>query len=66
VELAREAIELVGETDLVNIAADAYADLAESMRLLGHEEDSAAPRERALELYQAKGNLASAAAMRET
>jgi hypothetical protein len=35
------------------------------MRLLGHEEDSAAPRERALELYQAKGNLASAAAMRE-
>jgi hypothetical protein len=36
------------------------------MRLLGHEEDAAAPRERALELYQAKGNLASAAAMRET
>jgi class 3 adenylate cyclase/tetratricopeptide (TPR) repeat protein len=66
VEVAREAVELVGETDLVNIAADAYADLAESMRLLGHEEDAATPRERALELYQAKGNLASAAAMRET
>jgi class 3 adenylate cyclase/tetratricopeptide (TPR) repeat protein len=65
VQLAREAVDLVGETDLVNIAADAYADLAESMRLLGREEDAAAPRERALELYQAKGNLASAAAMRE-
>jgi class 3 adenylate cyclase/tetratricopeptide (TPR) repeat protein len=64
-ELAREAIGLVGETDLVNIAADAYADLAQTMRLLGPEEDTSAARERALELYQAKGNLASAAAMRE-
>ena len=65
IDVAQEAVELVGETDLVNIAADAYADLAETMRLLGREEDAAAPRERALELYQAKGNLASAAAMRE-
>jgi class 3 adenylate cyclase/tetratricopeptide (TPR) repeat protein len=64
-ELAREAVELVGETDLLNIAADAYADLAQTMRLLGHEEDTSAARDRALELYQAKGNLASAAAMRE-
>jgi class 3 adenylate cyclase/tetratricopeptide (TPR) repeat protein len=65
-DLAREAVELVGETDLVNIAADAYADLAQTLRLLGREQDAAEPRERALELYQAKGNLASAAAMRET
>jgi tetratricopeptide (TPR) repeat protein len=65
VELAQEAVELVGQTDLVNIAADAYADLAETLRLLGHEDDASEPRERALELYQAKGNLASAAAMRE-
>ena len=64
-ELASEAVELVGRTDLVNIAADAYADLAQTMQLLGRTEDAAAPRERALELYQAKGNLASAAAMRE-
>src|SRR5262249_58842777 len=65
-ELAREAVELVGDTDLVNIAADAYADLALTLLLLGHEEDAVAPRERALDLYQTKGNLASAAAMRET
>jgi class 3 adenylate cyclase/tetratricopeptide (TPR) repeat protein len=64
-ELAREAVELVGETDLVNIEADAYADLAQTLRLLGLEKDAAVPRERALELYQAKGNLASAASMRE-
>jgi len=58
-------VELLGETDLVSIEADAYADLAQTMRLLGLEQDAAAARERAFELYQAKGNLASAASMRE-
>jgi class 3 adenylate cyclase/predicted ATPase len=66
VGLAQEALELVGETDLVNIAADANADLALTLRILGRDQDAAAPGERALELYQAKGNLASGAAMRET
>jgi class 3 adenylate cyclase/tetratricopeptide (TPR) repeat protein len=66
VELARAAVELVRETDLVNIAADANADLALTLRILGRDQDAIAPGERALELYQAKGNLASAAAMRET
>jgi hypothetical protein len=65
-DLAREAVELVGQTDLVNIAADAHVDLAQTLRLLGRERDADAPHEWALELYQAKGNLASAAAMRET
>jgi tetratricopeptide (TPR) repeat protein len=64
--LAAEAVELVGATDLVNIAADAHADLAETLRLLGREDEATGPRERALALYEAKGNLASAAAMRET
>jgi tetratricopeptide (TPR) repeat protein len=64
-DLAREAVELVGLTDLVNIAADAHADLALTLRFLGREQDAVGPRERALELYRAKGNLASAAAMRE-
>ena len=66
VDTARAAVELVGKTDLVNIAADAYADLAETLRLLGREQDALAPRDRALELYQAKGNVASAAAIRKT
>jgi class 3 adenylate cyclase/tetratricopeptide (TPR) repeat protein len=64
--VAQEAVDLVGETDLVNIAADAHADLAETLRLLGREREAAEPRGRALELYRSKGNLASAAAMRKT
>jgi hypothetical protein len=66
VNVAQEGVELVGKTDLVNIAADAHADLAEALRLLGRDDEAAVARDRALELYEAKGNLASAAAMRET
>ena len=65
-ELAREAIALLEDTDLVNTRADAFADLAETMRLLEREDEAEAAAARALELYDAKGNLASAAAMRET
>jgi class 3 adenylate cyclase/tetratricopeptide (TPR) repeat protein len=66
VNVAQEGVELVGRTDLVNIAADAHSDLAEALRLLGRNDEAAVARDRALELYEAKGNLASAAAMRET
>src|SRR5262249_50385973 len=65
-DLAREAVELVGETDLVNIAADAYGDLAQTLRLPGREQDADQPQERALDLYPAQGNLAPAPAMRKT
>ena len=65
-ELAQEAVDLLEDTDLVNTRADALVDLAETMRLLGRKDDESRARARALELYEAKGNLASAAAMRET
>jgi class 3 adenylate cyclase/tetratricopeptide (TPR) repeat protein len=64
--LAREAVDLLGDTDLVNTRADAYADLAETMRLLGRNDEAEAARAQANELYEAKGNLVSAAAIRQT
>lgn len=65
-ELAREGVELLRETDLRNTSADAFSDLAETMRLLGRDDEAAAARDRAVELYEAKGNVASATTMRET
>lgn len=64
--LAREAVDLARDTDLVNTTADALADLAETMRLLARDEDAARALEEAVQLYEAKGNLASAAAVRQT
>ena len=65
-ELANEAVELLRETDLVNTRADAYSDLAETMRLVGRDDEAAAAQARALEVYAEKGNIASAAAMVQT
>jgi class 3 adenylate cyclase/tetratricopeptide (TPR) repeat protein len=64
--LAREAVDLSRETDLVNTRADALVDLAETMRLLGRDDEAAPALEEALQLYEAKGNVASAAAVRHT
>ena len=66
IELANVAVELLRETDLVDTRADAYSDLAETMRLLGRDDEAAAARARALELYEAKGNIASAAVILQT
>ncbi len=65
-KLAREAVALLKDTDLVNTHADACADLAATLLLLGREDEAAAARASALSLYEAKGNVASAAAMRQT
>jgi tetratricopeptide (TPR) repeat protein len=65
-ELARAGVELLRETDLRNTSADAFSDLAETMRLLGRDDEAVAARDRAVALYEAKGNVASATAMRKT
>ena len=65
-ELGNEAVELLRETDLVNTRADAFSDLAETMRLLGRDDEATAAQARALELYAEKGNIASATAMVQT
>ena len=65
-KFAQEAVKLLEDTDLLNTRADAFADLAETMRLLGRDEEASAARAEALELYETKGNLASAGAIRQT
>jgi class 3 adenylate cyclase/tetratricopeptide (TPR) repeat protein len=61
-QLARESVELAFQTDCVNMQADALVDLAETLRLLGRPGPAAEILEQAVELYERKGNIASAAA----
>jgi len=56
--LAREAVALAEETDMLNAHADALLDLAEVLALAG--QDARAELEQALALYERKGNLVMA------
>jgi tetratricopeptide (TPR) repeat protein len=56
--LAREAVALAEETDMLNAHADALIDLAEVLALAGR--DARAELDRALALYDLKGNLVMA------
>ena len=56
--LAREAVALAAETDMLNAHADALIDLAEVLALAG--QDARAELEQALALYERKGNLVMA------
>ena len=60
--LAHEAVAIGDATDYLNGQGDAYADLAEVLLLGGKRDDAAAALEQALERYERKGNLVSAAA----
>jgi class 3 adenylate cyclase/tetratricopeptide (TPR) repeat protein len=62
--LAREAVALAEETDGLNLHGDALLDLAELLRAAGRPSDAVAAAERALALYERKGNLVSAARVR--
>ena len=55
--LAREAVAIANGTDKTDWCATAYADLAEVLALAGEGEEAAAALERALALYERKGNL---------
>jgi class 3 adenylate cyclase/tetratricopeptide (TPR) repeat protein len=59
-ELAGQAVTLTSKTDLLNVQADAYSDLAEVLSLAGKAEDAAAALRLALERYERKGNLVMA------
>jgi class 3 adenylate cyclase/tetratricopeptide (TPR) repeat protein len=61
--LAREAVALAEESDMLNWHARALTDLAEVYELAGRSEESQALIERALALYERKGNLFAAAAL---
>jgi class 3 adenylate cyclase/tetratricopeptide (TPR) repeat protein len=59
-KLARRAVAIVLETDMLNEQGDAYADLAEVTALAGDSAGAAAAYEQALSLYVQKGNIVSA------
>jgi tetratricopeptide (TPR) repeat protein len=58
--LARDSVALAQRTDSLNVHGDALLDLAEILRLLGRRRDAAAATQRALRLYERKGNTVSA------
>ncbi len=64
VSLAREAVELAGETDFLVLRGDACLDLAEVLRVAGRGDEAIAFVEQGLELYERKGNVVSAARAR--
>ena len=55
--LAREAVAIADGTDKIDWCANAYSDLAEVLLLAGSPEEAATALERALALYERKGNL---------
>jgi ATP/maltotriose-dependent transcriptional regulator MalT len=58
---AETGVELASATDALNLHGDALASLAETLRLLGREDEGSAAAERAARLYERKGNIAALA-----
>jgi tetratricopeptide (TPR) repeat protein len=58
--LAREAVAIGDQTDMLNAQGDVYADLAEVLALGGRTGAAADALVQALALYQRKGNVAMA------
>jgi class 3 adenylate cyclase/tetratricopeptide (TPR) repeat protein len=63
--LAGEAVTIGDDTELIDIQASAYADLAEVLFLGGKHDEAAAALEQAFERYERKGNLVMAGRMRD-
>jgi tetratricopeptide (TPR) repeat protein len=63
--LAREAVAIGDQTEIIDSRADASADLAEVLELAGNREEAAVELERALEFYRRKGNVVSAGRVEE-
>jgi class 3 adenylate cyclase/tetratricopeptide (TPR) repeat protein len=63
-QLAREAVSLAEQSDMLNWHASALADLAEVLALSGRHEDAAVELGRAIDLYQRKGNAVAEAQTR--
>ncbi len=64
IALAKEAAEMHPGDGDINARADLLSDLAEVLSVAGRANDAAAALREALELYEAKGNLVSAARTR--
>jgi predicted ATPase len=63
-ELAREAVELIEGTDALNMRASSLLSLARALAAAGRSEDAAKSAAEAVRLYEAKGNVVSAAKAR--
>jgi tetratricopeptide (TPR) repeat protein len=63
--LAREAVAMAEPTDMLNMRANALADLAVVLRLAGRAAEAERLLRQALDLYQRKGNQVSAARIRD-
>jgi class 3 adenylate cyclase/tetratricopeptide (TPR) repeat protein len=63
-EMIREAIEIVERTDFLFDHGTVLLDLGEVMETLGRDEEARAARARALELFEEKGDVVSAARAR--
>jgi thioredoxin-like negative regulator of GroEL len=61
--LAREALAVGEETDMLNAQGDAHADLAEVLTLAGKSDQARAALEQGLERFHRKGNLVMAGRM---
>jgi len=59
--LAREAVAMAEQTDMINMRATTLVDLAEVLRLDGRQAEAASLAAEAIAFYQRKGNLVSAA-----
>jgi len=57
--LAREAVGIGEDTDMIDAQGDTYTDLGEVLLLAGKNGEAAAALEHALERYERKGNLVS-------
>ena len=64
-DLAHEAVALVEPTDALDMRADALVDLAEVLHLVGRNDEPKGILENALQLYEQKGNVVSAARARD-
>jgi tetratricopeptide (TPR) repeat protein len=63
--LAREAVEIVGPTDYLDMAADAHVALAKVLEAAGRPDEAVAEWRTALDLHERKGNLVRAGQVRE-
>ena len=58
--LAREAVAIGEQTDMLDAQADTHADLAEVLSLAGRSKEASEALEQALARYDRKGNLVAA------
>jgi ribose 1,5-bisphosphokinase PhnN len=62
--LAREAVAVCEETDMLDAQGEVYADLADVLLLTGKADEAAMALAQALERHERKGNVVMAERMR--